>query len=330
MSTPILLHDEQERLIQLQRSLERYTQERPTNSIEDFEAAFAEMLGIPDSILTDGFNRAANLALGSLDLPKKSSVLLAGCDDARWNPILKSHGLQSANLSLEALWALDLEALEDALSSRTKLLILSHRYGIPWDMDAILDICEAYDIFLIEDIGCACGARYKGQLLGSFGDAGIFHCSHSSPLTVMGSPAAAVFVDPSLAPGLKSQRGDLEPVQAYLLADQLSRMEEINLIKEKRVIDYQFELSGLPGIELLPDPLDGEPVFDAFWLKTPSAESLSKSLKTQGVESLLSGGNILGLPCHAALTTEQIKHVCSCVHAFFEKQKSIRSELCLS
>lgn len=57
------------------------------------------------------------------------------------------------------------------ISSKTKAVIVTHLWGIPCDMDPIVDICRRNHLKLLEDCSHAHGARYKGRLVGTFGDA---------------------------------------------------------------------------------------------------------------------------------------------------------------
>jgi len=60
------------------------------------------------------------------------------------------------------------------ITSRTKAIIVVHMQGMPADMDQLVDICKKYNLKLIEDVAQAPGATYKGQEVGTFGDASAF------------------------------------------------------------------------------------------------------------------------------------------------------------
>lgn len=60
--------------------------------------------------------------------------------------------------------------IERHISSRTRAIMVVHYCGYPADMDRILLLAEAHDLKVIEDVSHAHGARYKGQMVGSFGD----------------------------------------------------------------------------------------------------------------------------------------------------------------
>lgn len=69
---------------------------------------------------------------------------------------------------------IDSEKIEELITPRTKGLIVTHMWGIPCDMDRIVEICKKYNLKLIEDCSHAHGAVYKGKMVGTFGDVGAF------------------------------------------------------------------------------------------------------------------------------------------------------------
>jgi len=66
------------------------------------------------------------------------------------------------------------QALERAITPRTKAVILVHMFGLSSKIKEIRSICQAHNLFLIEDASHAHGAKYEGKHLGSFADIGVF------------------------------------------------------------------------------------------------------------------------------------------------------------
>ena len=65
---------------------------------------------------------------------------------------------------------IDPDKIENAITDKTRCIFVPHTVGIPADMDAISDIAKKYNLFVLED-GCDClGAKWNGQLMGTFGD----------------------------------------------------------------------------------------------------------------------------------------------------------------
>jgi perosamine synthetase len=73
--------------------------------------------------------------------------------------------------------------IEEKITERTRAIIAQHTFGIPAEMDNIVDIARRNNIYVIEDSCHAIGSRYKGQDVGTFGDAAFFSSQWSKPLT---------------------------------------------------------------------------------------------------------------------------------------------------
>ncbi len=71
-------------------------------------------------------------------------------------------------------WTLNPEDVARKLSPRTKAIMPVHLYGHPVDMDPILDLAKAHNLFVVEDAAEAHGAEYKGRRVGTLGDIGVF------------------------------------------------------------------------------------------------------------------------------------------------------------
>ena len=101
---------------------------------------------------------------------------------------------------------LDVAKIEDAITERTRAIIPVHLYGQMADMDAILEIAQRHDLYVIEDAAQAIGAEYKGQRAGSIGHIGCFSFFPSKNLGAFGDAGMVTTNDPALAERLKMLR----------------------------------------------------------------------------------------------------------------------------
>jgi len=98
---------------------------------------------------------------------------------------------------------IDTELIEDKITRRTKAIIPVHLFGLPADMDPILDIAERYDLKIIED-SCECMfAQYKGKKVGSFGEIGCFS-TYIAHFLVTGVGGFCISSDPEITTILRS------------------------------------------------------------------------------------------------------------------------------
>ena len=146
----------------------------------EFERRFArERFDRRHTILVNSGSSANLVAFSSLTSPKLGSRRVKPGDEVitvatgfptTINPIVQA-GAVPVFLDVEVpSYNIDTTHLEDALSERTRAVMLAHTLGNPFDLDAITAFCEANDLFLVEDCCDALGSTWKGRPVGSFGD----------------------------------------------------------------------------------------------------------------------------------------------------------------
>jgi perosamine synthetase len=76
-------------------------------------------------------------------------------------------------------------AIRKVISSRTKMIVAQHSFGIPCDIQPIVELAQTQDIFLLEDCALTLGSSIDGVVCGNFGDAALFSTDHSKPLNTL-------------------------------------------------------------------------------------------------------------------------------------------------
>jgi len=71
-------------------------------------------------------------------------------------------------------WNMDVTQIEEKITAKTKAIIVVHIYGLPVDLNPVMELCKKYDLKLIEDAAEMHGQTYNGKPCGSFGDVSIF------------------------------------------------------------------------------------------------------------------------------------------------------------
>ena len=92
----------------------------------------------------------------------------------------------------ERTYTMDPAEIQAAITDKTKAIIPVHLFGQPADMDPILEIARAHNLFVIEDAAQAHGAEYKNRKAGTLGDAGCFSFYPSKNLGAFGEAGAVV------------------------------------------------------------------------------------------------------------------------------------------
>jgi CDP-6-deoxy-D-xylo-4-hexulose-3-dehydrase len=146
-----------------------------------FEKKLRDFLGVKFLITTNSGSSANLLAFSALTSPKlKERAIKAGDEvisvaagfPTTVNPILQ-FGAVPVFVDVDiATHNIDVTKIEEAISPKTKAIMLAHSLGNPFNLEVILEICKKHNLWLIEDNCDSLGSRYNGQLTGTFGDIG--------------------------------------------------------------------------------------------------------------------------------------------------------------
>jgi CDP-6-deoxy-D-xylo-4-hexulose-3-dehydrase len=144
-----------------------------------FERQLADFVGARSALFVNSGSSANLCALSGLTSPKLGERALKPGDEVLTvamgfpttvNPIIQN-GLRPVVVDVD-LDTLDANAdlLREAVSPKTKAIMMAHTLGNPFDLDTVQDLCKKHDLWLIEDSCDALGSTYRGQRTGSFGD----------------------------------------------------------------------------------------------------------------------------------------------------------------
>jgi len=152
-----------------------------------FEEAFAARLGGGRALSTSYGRMAAYHILKALELPPGSEVIFPALTFWVVPEMARVAGLTPVFADIDPVtFNLDPQALEGAITPRTRAVFPTHIYGLPCEMDPILDIARRRGLRVIEDCAHALGASYHGQPAGTFGDAALFSFQVLKPLNTCG------------------------------------------------------------------------------------------------------------------------------------------------
>lgn len=130
--------------------------------------------------------------LGDRRLSKGDEVItVAAGFPTTVNPIVQN-GLIPVFVDVElGSYNIDISLLENAISKKTKAIVIAHTLGNPYNLQAVKDFAEKYNLFLIEDCCDALGSEFDNQKVGSFGDIATFSFYPAHHIT-MGEGGAVI------------------------------------------------------------------------------------------------------------------------------------------
>lgn len=266
---------------------------------EAFEKAFAEFCNTKYCVGTGNGLDALMLALKALDIHAGDEVIVPSntfiatalaVTYTGATPVFVEPDIRTFNI--------DPERIEEKITIKTKAIMPVHLYGQPCDMDPIMKIAKKHSLYIVEDCAQAHGATYKGQRIGSFGDAAGFSFYPGKNLGALGDAGAIVTNSEMLAQKVRAlgnygsdykyhhiyqgNNSRLDEIQAAFLAAKLPHLNKMN--EERRRIAQKY-IDGIKNEEvILPYvPEYANPVWHIFGIRCKRRDELEKFLNDAGI-----------------------------------------------
>lgn len=149
--------------------------EEDERSVEEFERVFAEYIGVPYAVFTPSGRVGLKLVLEALGISEGEEVILPSFTYPSVPFVLAEMAIRVVFVdSVPDGFNMDTSLLRERMSGRTRVVIPTHLYGIVCDMEPVMEVKQEEGVFVLEDCAQSCGARWRGQMTGSVGDAGYF------------------------------------------------------------------------------------------------------------------------------------------------------------
>ncbi|MDY7081696.1 MAG: DegT/DnrJ/EryC1/StrS family aminotransferase [Halobacteria archaeon] len=143
--------------------------------VEEFEDKWAEYVGVEEAVAVTNGTVAIQLTLNALGLEPGDEVIVPSLTFGSTATAVVHQACVPVFADIDReLYTLDHTDLERCLTDRTRAVMPVHLYGHPAEMDEINEFAEEHDLYVVEDAAQAHGAEYKGDKIGSIGDAGCF------------------------------------------------------------------------------------------------------------------------------------------------------------
>lgn len=200
---------------------------------------------------------------------------------------------------LISTYNIDVEAIENKITNRTKAIIAVHLQGRPADMDRINEIAEKYNLKVIEDAAQAHGAKYKGKKVGSLGDAAGFSFYPGKNLGALGDGGCVTTNSQELMKKIraignygsdykyhhiyKGVNSRLDELQAAFLREKLKHIDKWNQAR-RSIAKYYLENINNPLITLpLNSDSEYEHVYHVFVVRCKQRDKLEKYLSDNNI-----------------------------------------------
>lgn len=244
--------------------------------VKKFEEQFAATVGRKYGIAVANGSVALDVAVTAAGIGTGDEVIMpAFTIISPAASVVRAGGIPVLVDSHPVTWNMDVEKLKNKIedeierkgNKRLKAIMVVHIYGLPVDMDPILEVAERYGLKVIEDAAEMHGQTYKGKPCGSYGDISIFSFYPNKHITT-GEGGMVLTDDDGIAEKARSLRNlcflpqrrfvheelgwnfRMTNLQAALGVAQLERIDEFIARKREMGILYAELLKDIPGIEL--------------------------------------------------------------------------------
>ncbi len=235
--------------------------------VEEFENNFAKFCNTNYAIAVSNGTTALQLALLALGIKQEDEVITTPFTFiASSNSILYT-GAKPVFVDIDPkTFNIDPDRVEEKITSKTKVIMPVHLYGLPADMDKILKIASKYKLFVIEDAAQAHGARIGNKLVGSFGDLAAFSFYSTKNMTT-GEGGMITTNNEVLAKKIRKLRNHgmerryhhdilgfnfrMTNIAAAIGIHQLKKISDFN---KKRIKNARFLTNGLSNINAIQTP----------------------------------------------------------------------------
>ncbi len=324
------------------------------------EASLAARSGVRHGIGVGSGTDALRLALAALDVGPGDEVITPAFSFVASASTILWSGATPVFVDIDpGTYALDVAALERAITPRTRGVVAVHLYGHPAAMDVITPLARARGLFVIEDAAQAIGASLDGRPVGAWGDATCLSFYPTKNLGGCGDGGMVLTDRDDVAERVRRLRhhGDggryrhlelgfasrLDELQAALLRVKLERLDEWTAACRRIAARYDHLLGDAPLVLPVESP-GARHVYYLYTVRHPQRDAVAKTLADLGVgtavhypipipaqpmfgqyderawpEAWRASREVLSLPCFAELTDDEVEEVARAVRRACER-----------
>jgi dTDP-4-amino-4,6-dideoxygalactose transaminase len=288
--------------------------------VEEFEKDFASFCNTKWAVGVNNGTSALHLAMLALGIGQGDEVIIPANTFIATAWGVSYTGAIPVFVDCDPLtWEIDASKLEAKITSKTKAVIGVHLYGQPFDINAVQDICNKHDLFLIEDAAQAQGASYLGKPVGGFGEMACFSFYPGKNLGACGEAGGLTTNNEKYYKHLQSLRNHGSVVRYYhdeigynmrmgglegaSLRIKLKYLPSWNQKRKEIAAKYHSGIKN-PKIKMQVQPSGHDSVFHLFVITTENRDELTKFLNQKNIFP----GLHYPVPCHLQKAYASLGH----------------------
>jgi dTDP-4-amino-4,6-dideoxygalactose transaminase len=278
------------------------------SDLREFESNIADFVGVDYAVGLNSGTDALHLSLLAAGIGPGDEVITVAHTFVATVAAIVHCGATPILIDVREDFNMDVEQLEQSISTRTKAVIPVHLNGRLCDMEKVMDIANKHNLLVIEDSAQALGATFDGKKAGSFGLTGCFSLYPMKILGGVGDGGILVTNDEGIAQkirflrdhGQNRETGDLigygfnsrlDNLQAAIINLKLKYLPRWIERRRELANIYHQGLSDVPHVKLPPPPQTGGRYFDVFQnyvIQSQERDKLVDYLRECGIEVLIS------------------------------------------
>jgi dTDP-4-amino-4,6-dideoxygalactose transaminase len=269
--------------------------------VRQFEQEFAAYLGVDHCIGCANGTDAIELILKALGVGEGDEVIVPAATWISTSEAVTSVGATPVFVDVDLqFYTIDAAKIEEKITTRTKAIIAVHLYGLPCEMDDLMELSRRFGLYVIEDCAQAHGAIYRAKKVGTMGTASAFSFYPGKNLGAYGDAGCVVTNDEELAELVRmtanhGQQGKhnhlmegrnsrLDGIQAAVLSAKLPHLDRWVDSRRSNAATYCEYLEGSPA-QLPRAPHDSKHSYHLFVVQVPARDRLRTSLSELGIET---------------------------------------------
>lgn len=271
--------------------------------VRDFERRYAEAYGIDHCVSCANGTDAIYIVLRMLGIGAGDEVITSAISWISTSETITQAGARPVFVDIDEHCLIDVDAIEAAITPRTRAVIPVHLYGQAVDMGRVTEICRRHGLKLIEDCAQAHFAEWRGRRVGTFGDAATFSFYPGKNLGAWGDAGAIVTRYADLARRcriyanhgalvkhqheMEGVNSRLDGLQAALLSAKLPHVTAWTAARRAAALSYDRMLQGVGDLHLPRIREGASHVFHLYVVQTDRRDELKGFLAERGVETAI-------------------------------------------
>lgn len=266
-----------------------------------FENSFAGYIGTGHCIAVANGTDAIETALAALGIGAGDEVIVPANTFFATAEAVSNVGATPVFVDCEpSFYNIDAARIEEKITSRTRVIIPVHLYGLPAEMDAVMAIATKHGLKVLEDCAQSHGADYKGQRTGTFGDIATFSFYPGKNLGAYGDAGAIVTDDAKLAERCRlianhgqpakyehtvvGRNSRMDGIQAAVLSVKLPYLDSWLGARRRNAARYS-DLLADTGIALPIAPDHSTHAYHLYVIRVADREGVAAKLNEAGIDT---------------------------------------------